>query len=213
GSTAKRLTDFTDNKRLLHAAIDEIEALPVESKLEDGLRVTQALARTVPVETVLFFSDGNVPPDVPFELPFELNYRRLPAGGSNIGITALNARRAGPESWEIFARVEASEAEPAAGTTSGRIEIKRGDELLASERVSLPPKGNERYAVRIDTDQAATITARLIPDSFDSLASDNTASLDLPVPRPLTVYCPTDLDAYRHAFQAIENLVLYPSGD
>lgn len=213
GSTAKRLTDFSDNKRLLQSAINEIEALPVESSLEDGLRVTQALARTVPVETVLLFSDGNVPSDIPFELPFTLNYRRLPAGGVNLGITALNARRAGPESWEVFARVESSQTEPAAGVSTGTLEIKLGNDVLASEHVSLAAKANERYAVRIDTDKAATITATLRPDGFDALASDNVASLDLPVPRPLTVYCPEDLESYRRALESIENLVLYPVGE
>jgi hypothetical protein len=212
GSTAKRLTDFTDNKRLLKDAVDGINALPVESHIDDGLRVTQALSRTVPVETVLFFSDGNVPPDVPFELPFQLNYRRLKPGGVNLGITALNARRAGPESWEVFARIEASHAEPAAGVSTGTLEIKLGDQVLASEQVSLAPKANDRFAVRIDTDESATVTATLRPDGFDALASDNAASLDLPVPRPLTVYCPEDLDAYRHALEAIENIQLYPSG-
>ncbi|MGC1274176.1 MAG: BatA and WFA domain-containing protein [Planctomycetaceae bacterium] len=213
GSTAQRVSDFTDNKRILHAAVDGIKATPVESRLEDGLRVTQALSRTVPVETVLLFSDGNVPPEVPFELPFQLNYRRLPAGGANLGITALNARRAGPESWEVFARVEASQVEAAAGTSTATLQIKLGNEVLASERVSLAAKANDRYAVRLDTDQAGTVTATLVPDSFDSLASDNTASLDLPVPRPLTVYCPPELDSYRHAFESIENLVVYPDGD
>lgn len=213
GSTAKRLTDFTDNKRLLLAAVDEIEVTPVESQLQDGLRVTQALARTVPVETVLLFSDGNIPTDVPFDLPFDLNYRRLPAGGPNLGITALNARRAGPQSWEVFTRVEASQAEPAAGTSLATLEIRQGSEVLATERVSLAASANERFAVRINTDQAATITATLVPQGFDSLASDNIASLDLPIPRPLAVYCPEELDSFRHAFEAIENLALFPTGD
>src|SRR5690606_34585132 len=157
-------------------AVDGVAPLPVESDLQDGLRVTQALARTVPVETVLLFSDGNVPPEIPFELPFELNYRRLAAGGANLGITALHARRAGPESWEVFARVEASQAEAAAGTSTAMLEIRMGDEVLATERVSLAPAANERYAVRIDTNQAANVTATLVPDGFDSLVSDNVAS-------------------------------------
>lgn len=213
GSTAKRLTDFTDNKRLLLTALDSIEPAPVESRLEEGLRVTQALARTVPVETVLLFSDGNVPAEIPFELPFELNYRRLPAGGVNLGITALNARRAGPQSWEVFARVESSGTEPAEGVSTGKIELKLGNEVLASERVSLGPKTNDRFAVRVDTDKAATVTATLVPDGFDALAADNSASLDVPIPRPLAVYCPPELGSYRHALEAIENLALYPSGD
>lgn len=223
GSTAKRLTDFTDNKRLLLDALNSVEATPVESRLEEGLRVTQALARTVPVKTVLLFSDGNVPKEVPFDLPFELNYRRLTPGGRNLGITALNARRAGPQSWEVFARVESSYADSSAEDSTATLELRQGNEVLATERVSLqhlpqrddaPETGRaERFAVRVDTDSPTTITATLRPEGVDVLASDNTASLDLPAPRPLTVYCPSELASYRHAFEAIENLVVYPSGE
>jgi len=222
GSTAKRLTDFTDNKRLLLDAVNAIQPTPVESRLEEGLRVTQALARTVPVKSVLLFSDGNVPKEVPFDLPFELNYRRLPPGGRNLGITALNARRAGPQSWEVFTRVESSYADSAADASTATLEIREGNEVLATERVSLqhlpqrddtPDTGRaERYAVRVETDKPTTITATLIPEGVDVLSSDNVASLDLPAPRPLAVYCPPELGSYRHAFESIENLELYPSG-
>jgi hypothetical protein len=129
-----------------------------------------------------------------------------------MGITALNARRAGPQSWEVFARVESSVAEPAAGTSTAKLEIKLGNEVLASERVSLAANTNDRFAARIDTDKAASVSATLTPDGFDALASDNAALLDLPVPRPLTVYCPPELDSYRRALSSIANLELYPSG-
>ena len=42
GSTAQRLTDFTDNKRLLHAAVENLQPLPVES-LQHPLSVYNAL--------------------------------------------------------------------------------------------------------------------------------------------------------------------------
>ncbi|MHC4875935.1 MAG: VWA domain-containing protein, partial [Planctomycetota bacterium] len=60
-STAQRLTEFTDNKRILLDALDQLAIRDVPSRLEDALRMTQALARTVPVDSVLVYSDGNFP--------------------------------------------------------------------------------------------------------------------------------------------------------
>ena len=78
GSTARRLTDFTDNKRILKEALTRLEVSPVRSQTIDALRMSQALSRTVPIERVLMVSDGNVPPDVDFDLPFELVFEQLP---------------------------------------------------------------------------------------------------------------------------------------
>ncbi|MEQ9065440.1 MAG: hypothetical protein RLO18_01890, partial [Gimesia chilikensis] len=60
--------------------------------MEDALRMTQALSRTAPIKSVLFYSDGNFPQEIDFELPFELNYQLLPPAGVNVGITSMNAR-------------------------------------------------------------------------------------------------------------------------
>src|SRR5579864_4728091 len=110
-STARRVTDFTDNQRVLRDALDQIEVSQVASRLEDALRMTQAMARTVPIETVVLYTDGNVPSQIDFELPFQLNYQQLPAAGRNIGITALNARRS-DTSWDVFARIEGTQRQP-----------------------------------------------------------------------------------------------------
>ena len=109
-STARRLTDFTGNKRVLHAALDKIEVTPVPSKVTDALRMAQALALSAKIETIVVLTDGNIPAQVDFELPFNVNYQRLPAGGANIGITSLNARRADAGVWDVFVRIEGSSA-------------------------------------------------------------------------------------------------------
>lgn len=221
GASAERLTDFTDNQRLLHAAVDRLKVVPTESQLVEGLRVTQALTRTRPVEEVLLITDGNVPPEVPFNLPFSLKYHLLPAAGPNLGITELNARRAGPNAWAVFARVESSVGEPDGGVVTGRIEIAVDGEVIAAERVSLAPRDpelksgetpvQERYAVRVETDSEVTVSAKLLPDGFDALASDNSAAMTLAAPRPLTVYCPEELLSYRHALATIDNLAVFPA--
>ncbi len=91
-SSADRLTEFTGNRRILLDALTAMSMRDVPSQLEDAFRLTQALAKTVPVESVVLFSDGNIPDKVRFSLPFRVNYQQLPAAGPNAGITAFNAR-------------------------------------------------------------------------------------------------------------------------
>lgn len=204
-STARQLTDFTDNKRVLRDALEQVEITPVASRLEDALRMTQALARTVQIETVVLYTDGNVPPDIDFELPFQLNYQKLPSPGQNIGITAINARRSG-ERWDIFVRIDGSkEAQMTAG-----VQLLNNGKPADDEIISLEPGQSQRIVFHVDAEGPAALEVRLKPDGFDSLASDNVAYLDLPVGRPLTVYCPPDLTSYRHALGGLKDVTLLP---
>lgn len=204
-STARPITEFSDNKRVLRAALDQIEISPVASRLEDALRMTQALARTKPIETVVLYTDGNVPADIDFELPFQLNYQKLPPAGQNIGITAINARRSG-ERWDVFVRVDGSkEAQMTAG-----VQLLKNGQPVDDEVLSLEPGQSQRIVFHVDADGPASLEVRLKPDGFDSLASDNTVYLDLPVGRPLAVYCPPDLTSFRHALHGLKDVNLYP---
>ncbi len=106
-STARKLTDFTDNKRLLREALAKLEVQHVPSRLEDGFQLAQALSRAFPIDSAMLISDGNVPGDIEFELPFKLNYQHLGHGGPNVGIVDFNARRS-KTGWDVFARIEGS---------------------------------------------------------------------------------------------------------
>jgi hypothetical protein len=234
GNTARRLTDFTNNKRILHAAIDEIQVEHVTSQLEDGLRLTQALARTAPVESVALYTDGNTTAEVQFDLPFKLLYQRVPAGGENLAITQLNARR-GRSQWDVFVRVEAAGLPAAApkeanqnpgnlaaelarvnfestakASVSAGIELWQDGRKVATSTVSLDPGESQRVVFAVESDRPTQLEVRLVPDGFDSLACDNTAFLDLPVIRPLVVYCPTTLVTYRQALKGIKNITVWP---
>jgi Ca-activated chloride channel homolog len=168
-STAKRLTDFTDNKRILKEALAKLEVVPVPSQTIDALRMSQALSRTVPIERVLLISDGNVPAEADFELPFELVFEQVPRGGTNMGITSLNARRSGTEQWEIFASVDSSWL----AESTGKLELFRDGASIGTETVLLEPGHTKRVVFRLETRAAASLEARLTPDGFDSLALDN----------------------------------------
>jgi hypothetical protein len=204
-STARALTEFTDNKRVLHEALDRLQVTPVASRLEDALRMTQALARTVSIETAVLYTDGNVPPEVDFELPYTLNFQKLPPAGPNIGITAANARRSGTR-WDVFARVDGS----ATAQIAANVELMQNGVRVGEDRISLDPGQSQRIVFHVESEGAASLEIRLKPESFDSLASDNVAYLDLPVSRLLTIYCPTELESYRHALKGLKDVLVYP---
>lgn len=82
--SARRLTDFTNDQRILKAALDQLTISESTSQLEDAFRMSIALARTVPVETVVLFSDGNVPPEFDLELPFRVSFQN-PGGDRERG--------------------------------------------------------------------------------------------------------------------------------
>jgi Ca-activated chloride channel family protein len=204
-SSGRRLTDFTNNKKLLLSALEQITVSDVPSRLEDGLRLTQALARTYPFERALFLTDGNTPGAVDLELPFQIAMQIVPPGGPNIGITELNARR-GAERWEIFVRVEAA----AAGGGAAAVEFYQDQELLGTEQISLEAGQAQRLVFRAPADKASYIDVRVIPKGFDSLASDNVAFLDLPALRPLRIFVDLELKAFRKALQPIKGVEVLP---
>ncbi len=213
-STARRLTDFTDNARVLGAALDQLQIRPVSSRLEDGLRMAQALARTEPVKSVVLISDGNLPPTVDFELPFRLNYQRLPAAGLNVGITDFNARRT-KDGWDVFVRLDGSGAE--SGETSEKpasrlveVSLIYDGQVLQRESVGVAPGETARLTFPVNTTDAAELELKIVPDGFDSLAADNVAYIDLPEPRSLMVFCPPELGSYRQALSALADVDLYP---
>ncbi|MBW3540179.1 MAG: BatA and WFA domain-containing protein, partial [Planctomycetes bacterium] len=212
-STARRLTEFTDNKRILREALSQLEVSDVPGDVTEALRMTEGLARTVsadtPIDKVLLVSDGNLPGDIEFALPFDIEFHKLAAGGTNFGVTALGAARVGTRDWEVFVRIEGTRAAEGGVTVS----ISQGGEAAGEERVFLGPGESRRVAFRLDGSTATSVEVRINPDAFDSLAADNTAWLSLPAARPLTVYVPADLSAYRHALEALEGVTLYPSAD
>ena len=54
-STARRLTEFTDNQPVLLAALNSIRTTDVPSRLDDGLQLAQALTRTFRIDKVRLY--------------------------------------------------------------------------------------------------------------------------------------------------------------
>jgi hypothetical protein len=210
GKSARKLTGFTNNKTELRDTVRALETEDVPGDLEEALRLAQALARTSPFDRVLVLTDGNLPAKTTFELPFQLELQKLPPAGPNAGITAFNARRAGSGDWELFVQLGVTDPTPA---TTATVELRTGDQIIAQEQVALTAGSAPRLAFRVSGAQDAVIHAVLRPAGFDALTSDDDAWLTLPAVRPLDVFVPESLAAFRHALAALDGIRIFPSKD
>lgn len=206
GRTGRKLTDFTSNKRILREALDALVVQDVPSNVEDGLRIAQALARSTPFEQAMLLSDGNFPMPDRFDLPFKLDYRRLPAAGTNLGITGLVAQRTGQEGWSLFVSIESS-SESAAGAA---VELLRDGQTLQTTDVSVSRTKAERLAFKFTLDKPSSFEVRLKPDGFDALPADNVAFIDLAPVRPVFVYAAPECLAARAALSVQPGVRLFP---
>jgi hypothetical protein len=205
--SARKMTGFTDNKRILIDALDQLAVTDVPSNPEDALRMAQAISSREPFEEVLLLSDGNFPERTDFELSFTLDYERLPAGGPNLAITSMNARRSGDLSWDVFVNIDgAPQLE-----TAGSIVIYQGDEVIDSQAIALDAGESDRLIFSVDGDVGISIKAVIKPAGFDALASDNEAYIELPALRPLFVYAPRSLTTYHKGLVGIPGIQVYNS--
>jgi len=222
--SARQLTEFTNNKRILRNALEKLTVRDVSGNLADGLRMAQALARRETITSVTLVSDGNfggletsgngqVIAPVDIELPFALKYERLETSARNMGITAFNARRQAAvgldESltpWNVFVRVDGSPGEE----TSGEVVLEQDGQEIGRQPIALEPGQSRRLVYSLESSGVSSLQARILPDGFDGLATDNIAYLELPVSRSLFVWCDTELESYRHALKVFPGVVIYP---
>ncbi len=201
-ATGRRLTEFTNDRRMLLKALDAIQPTDLPGQLDDVLRMAAAYTRTFPIETVTVMTDGNLPGQVDFELPFSLEVKRVSPGGPNVGITEMSARRSGPEEWEVFVRASSSSVD----LRGAELEFYENGEKTNSQAIEVSNEEAERLVFPVGSGTARLLEARLIPTSYDSMKVDDSVWLTLPTARPLKVWTSPKLSSWRHAIRVQPNL-------
>lgn len=201
-TSGRRLTEFTNERSVLYTALEQLEVTDRASSLDEVLRMADAYSRTAPVKRVVVLTDAVVPDQVDFDLPFELDIRRIEAGGNNVGITEMSARRSGPESWDVFVRVSGSSVE----SMYGELQLKMDGKLIGKESIVVSSDESERLVFEVDSRKATLLEASLTTSEFDSMASDNSVFLSLPETRPLKIRTSDEMYSWQHALNVMEDL-------
>ena len=219
GDGPRKLTDFTDNKRVLREALAGVRTEAVTSELEGALRITQALGQRTEFDRAMMYTDGNVPARVDFPLGFELMLQKVGPPGPNVAIAALSARRSTAEavgdgdasSWDVLVTLMAADSQtPMPVTLEVRVE---GEDAPRERVVAVTPGRAEQVLFPIEVRRESTIAVRIRPEVFDALALDNEASLRLDPARRLRVFVPGSLPAYRAALGAMSEVDLNRDAD
>lgn len=201
---ARRLTELTNNKRLLKEALTTLIVEDVPSQLDDALRQVQAVASTHSIEQVLFITDGNLPDQTDVELNYDVNIEQLPVAGPNLGITGVQAQRVN-DHWDIQVHLQSS----AGANLTGVLEVSHGGAFITTKTITAPNGSDQSVHFSLSTATSGRIAIQWKPNQFDSLEADNVAWVELPVPRPLAVSIPPAQSSILSAISAAEpNAVL-----
>ncbi|MFM8475658.1 MAG: vWA domain-containing protein [Planctomycetaceae bacterium] len=201
-STGRRLTEFTNDRRQLLKALEQIQPTDLPARLDDVLRMTAAYTTSFPIDRVNVLTDGNLEEKVDFELPFNLNINRIGTPAPNLGITELSARRSGADEWEVFVRITGS----AEQLLEAELQLFENGQQSQTSKVEVSKDDAERLVFPVNGQQTILLEARLVPAGFDALAADNSVWLSLPAVRPLKVLSSQSLNSWRRAASAVPNV-------
>ena len=201
-STGRRLTEFTNDRRQLLKALEQIQPTDLPARLDDVLRMTAAYTTSFPIDRVNVLTDGNLEEKVDFELPFNLNITRIGTPAPNLGITELSARRSGADEWEVFVRITGS----AEQLLEAELQLFENGQQSQTSKVEVSKDDAERLVFPVNGQQTILLEARLVPAGFDALAADNSVWLSLPAVRPLKVLSSQSLNSWRRAASAVPNV-------
>jgi hypothetical protein len=189
---------YTDDRRLLHRALEAIGPTSQSTSLFEALKLAAGLANpgreaeesgdsseaktpeAMPA-TLYIFSDGRFGP-VPSFVLGHLDARFIPIGlptARNVAITAFNARRSesNPDRQQAFARLENFGGEPA----SVPLKLFRDGRMIDADKLEVPPKQSRAISFNLQSVTSGVLTLKA--DTGDHLAPDDTAYAVVNPPR------------------------------
>jgi len=185
GHEARVLVPFTGEQRVLQRAVEGLEALDVEGRLEEAFRLAQAnLQQRGRTAVVHVFTDGAFdPPTVPDLGGAAIRWHRFAQRGKNIGITAFETRKTyfGAFDYQAFLSVANYSGE----TATFDLGLTLDGKPLKVEHVTLGPEIKRSFVIPFTHTAGGILRAEI--NAEDELAVDNQALAVIPPPRPLRV--------------------------
>ncbi|MFO1021161.1 MAG: hypothetical protein U0903_10750 [Planctomycetales bacterium] len=89
---------------------------------------------------------------------------------------------------------------------SGTVELFQNGKRSEEDTVAAGTGKRTTPALPRGNQPGGQLGVRLKPSGFDALEADNVAFLELPIPRPLLVYCPESLHTYLRALKGFKNI-------
>ena len=210
GHEARVLVPFTDEQRELRRAVEGLEALDVEGRLEEAFRLAQAsLQQRGRTAVVHVFTDGAFdPPSVPELGGAAIRWHRFAQRGKNVGITAFETRKAyfGAFDYQAFLSVANYGSEAVAFDLTLTLDRRP----LKVERVTLGPEVKRSFVIPFTHNAGGILRAEI--NAEDELAADNQAIAVIPPPRPLRVLLISSGNAFLEKALAADPQIQVESG-
>ena len=200
-ASAEVVLPFTSNKARIRSAIRSIEPTDAPSDISQAMRLARVHVETiregvglVPGAPIVVWSDGSVRglEEVQLHPETDVRFRRVgEADTPNVAITSMRVERAfdDPRKATVFVALQnASDTEKTA-----TVEFGVNGVVEAARSRTLPPIGEDGRPVpagvvfTLNTSSRALLSANLVVDGDDALASDNTARVFLPSAERLRV--------------------------
>ena len=185
GYEARVLVPFTEEQRTLRRAVEGLEALDVQGRLDDAFRLAQAnLQQRGRTAAVQVFTDGAFdPPSIPDLGGAAIRWHRFARHGRNIGITAFETRKThfGAFEYQAFLSVANYSNE----TATFELVLTLDGKTLKVEHVTLGPEVKRSFVIPFTHDAGGILQAEVSAE--DDLGVDNRAVAVIPPPRPLKV--------------------------
>lgn len=185
GHEARVLVPFTEEQRALRRAVERLEALDVEGRLEDAFRLAQAnLLQRGRTAVVQVFTDGAYEsPSIPDLGGAAIRWHRFGQHGRNIGITAFETRKTffGAFDYQAFLSVTNYGNEPA----KFDLALTLDGEPIKVEHLTLGPEVKRSFVIPFTHNAGGILRAEV--NAEDDLGLDDRAIAILPPPRPLRV--------------------------
>jgi len=179
GERTRVRASFTANRRVLDGALAKVRATDTATELRDGMALAVSLARKRPQSEIVLISDGAFPPLDDLSLGGRrVRFVQVGRQGSNVGITAMDARRdySTRGTVQLFVQMTSFADAP----TSFALEMYHNGTLIDARPVELAALGTRGEVFADFPHEAGVVRARI--DLDDDLAADNSAYAAL-VPR------------------------------